>query len=54
MSVAAPAAVSEPRNAPFSQTENAPVGAIPSAVSVTPVSLPVAVKCPRYHTNPWS
>ncbi len=50
----APAAECEPRNAPLSQTENAPVGEMPSALSVTPVSVPVAVKCPRYQVKPWS
>jgi hypothetical protein len=54
VAVVGPAAVFEPRNAPLSQTENAPVGAMPSAVRVTPVSVPVAVKCPRYQTKPWS
>src|SRR5580704_8075478 len=49
-----PAAPFEPRNTPFSQTENAPVGAIPSTVSATSVSVPVAVKWPRYQTKPWS
>src|SRR5579863_9174454 len=52
--VCAPAADPDPRKAPFSHTEYAPVGAMPSARSVTPVSDPVAVKCPRYHTKPWS
>src|SRR6202034_4733904 len=51
--VCAPAAEPEPRNAPFSHTEYAPVGAIPSTVSVAPVSDPVAVKCPRYQTYMW-
>src|SRR5579859_2027316 len=62
----APAAEPDPRNAPFSQTEYAPVGEMPSAVSVTAVAVPAAVlclpggrppeppKCPRYHTKPWS
>src|ERR1022692_2083614 len=54
VALVAPAAAFEPRKAPFSQTENAPVGEMPSAARVTPVSVPVAVKCPRYQTKPWS
>ena len=49
--VESPPAVSEPRKAPFSQTENAP-WVPPPTVRLIPVSLPVAVKWPRYHTNP--
>ena len=41
-----------PRNVPLSQTDQTPARPV-TADRLIPVSAPVPVKWPRYHTSPW-